>query len=153
MANSSTYYTLFVFDKETGYWIDVFGSYVRSEVVEEGQEYYGQRKKIMKGDGTLVGLLHNYAALGQPLEGLQPNNGAVVIHAKRFPHEGDSHMWTVLCHFNDQFVVWTHNEQDGFCHRGQYFDTLEAAYDAWYDRISDVENRHLEQLAALEAAQ
>ena len=59
----ATYHTLFVFNKDTGHWGDVFGSYVRAEVVEEGQEYYGERKKIMKNDGTLVGLRHNYAAL------------------------------------------------------------------------------------------
>jgi hypothetical protein len=153
MANSSTYYTLFVFNKDTGHWEDVFGSYVRAEVVEESQEYYGERKKIMKNDGTLVGLRHNYAALGQPLSGLQPTNGAVVLHAHPFPHEADGHLWTVMCHFNDQYVVWSHNEQDGGCYQGQYFDTWTAAYDAWFKRYSKLEQRRIDALAALGAAQ
>lgn len=144
---SKTYYTLFVFDKETKEWHDEFGSYSRSEVLDEADCFFGERKRIMKNDGTLVGLRLNYAELGQPLRGLKPTNGAVVIHAQRYPHEADSHLWTVMCRFNDQFVVWSFNKQDGGCYGGQYYSTWTDAYDAWFHRFSDVEKRYLDGLA------
>ena len=134
----SVYYTLFVFNKDTNKWEDVFGAFTRAECIEEGQEYFGQRKKIMRNDGTLVGLRKNYATLGQPVQDLIPDNGSTVLHAEQFPHGGDKHLWTVLCEFNGQFVVWSYNDQDGGCYHGQYYDTWTAAYDAWCTRKNRV---------------
>ena len=57
----SVYYTLFVFDKTAEKWVDVFGATTRKECTEEAQEYFGERKRIMKNDGTHVGLMKNYA--------------------------------------------------------------------------------------------
>ena len=36
-----TFYTLFVFNKDTKKYEDAFGSYSRAEVVEEGREFFG----------------------------------------------------------------------------------------------------------------
>lgn len=122
--SSKPYYTLFVFNKDANEWEDVFGSYVRAECVEEGQEYFGQRKKIMRNDGTHGGLRSNYADLGQPMRGLEPSNGATVLLSERFPHPMDSHLHHVLCYWNDQFVVWSFNKQDGGCYYGAYFSSV-----------------------------
>lgn len=130
----SVYYTLFVFDKETNEWVDVFGSDTRAECAEEGKEYHGLKKRILKSDGTYVGLRRNYAELGQRLHDLKPSNGALVLRAEQYPHEGDKHLWTVLCEWNGEFVVWCHNTQDGGCYHGSYFDSRWRALEAWEER-------------------
>jgi len=135
--SASVYYTLFVFNKDTNKWEDVFGAFTRAECVEEGQEYFGQRKHILKSDGTHAGLMKNYAELGQPLHGLEPSNGATVIAATQFPHEGDKHLWTVLCEWNGQFVVWDHNTQDGGCYYGLYPNSLEQARISYNTRVNN----------------
>ena len=134
-----TYYTLFVFDKETKEWHDEFGSYSRSEVLDEADCFFGERKRIMKNDGTLEGLMRNYVELGQPLRGLKPSNGALVLDSKRYPHADDAHLHTVLCQWNDEFVVWTFNEQDGGCYYGNYCESREAAYTRFWDRTQRVD--------------
>jgi hypothetical protein len=130
----ATYYTLFVFNKETSEWEDVFGAPTRNAIICEGPSYFGERKRIMKNDGTLQGLRRNYVELGQPLHGLEPSNGALVLRAEQFPHEGDKHLWTVLCEWNGEFVVWSHNTQDGGCYHGSYFDSRWRATEAWEER-------------------
>ena len=132
--SSKTYYTLFVFDKETKEWHDEFGSYSRSEVLDEADCFYGERKRIMKNDGTLEGLMRNYVELGQPLRGLKPSNGALVLEAKRYPHPDDAHLYNIMCEFNGEYVVWSFNEKDGGCYHGSYWDSRWRAVEAWKER-------------------
>lgn len=139
----SVYYTLFVFNKDINKWEDVFGAFTRAECVEEGQEYFGQRKKIMKNDGTYVGLRQNYADLGQPLRDLAPSNGALVIEARQFPHPCDDFLWTVRCFWNGQFVVWTYNDEDTGCYHGQYFGSNDLESEiAFESRVDALEENH-----------
>jgi len=135
----SVYYTLFVFDKTADKWVDVFGATTRAECVEEGQEYFGQRKHILKSDGTHVGLMKNYAELGQRVQDLHPHEKDLVIfQATQFPHEGDTHLYHILGHFNGQFLSAVfNNDCKGFYH-SHYFgeDQMEALAD-YRARVGD----------------
>jgi hypothetical protein len=135
----SVYYTLFVFDQYANKWVDVFGATTRAECVEEGQEYFGQRKHILKSDGTHVGLMKNYAELGQRVQDLHPHEKDLVIfQATQFPHEGDTHLYHILGHFNGQFLSAVfNNDCKGFYH-SHYFgeDQMEAQAD-YRARVGD----------------
>lgn len=135
----SVYYTLFVFDKDADKWVDVFGATTRNEVLSEGPSYFGQRKKIMKNDGTHVGLMKNYAELGQRVQDLHPHEKDLVIfQATQFPHEGDHYLYHILGHFNGQWISAVfNNDSKGFYyshyHRQDYMQAL-ADYHA---RVGD----------------
>jgi hypothetical protein len=129
---SSVYYTLFVFDKDANKWVDVFGATTRAECVEEGQEYFGQRKKIMKSDGTLVGLMKNYAELGQRVQDLEPHaKDLVIFQATQFPHEDDHYLYHILGHFKGQWISAVFNNGSKGFYYTHYFgeDQMEAQAD------------------------
>jgi len=48
MEGPRPYYILAVFNKEDGYWEMVFGDYDRKLVKAEAEEFFGQRKKILR---------------------------------------------------------------------------------------------------------
>jgi len=135
----ATYYTLFVFDKTADKWVDVFGATTRKECTEEAQAYFGERKRIMKNDGTHVGLMKNYAELGQRVQDLHPHEKDLVIfQATQFPHEGDTYLYHILAHFNGQFISAVfNNDSKGFCY-SHYFgeDQMEALAD-YRARVGD----------------
>ena len=127
----SSYYTLFVFNKDNNKWEDVFGAYSRAECVEEGQEYFGQRKQIMKNDGTHVGLMKNYAELGQRVQDLHPSEEDLVIfNAVQFPHEGDHYLYHILGHFNGQWISACFNNDCRGFYYSHYFGTCRTEAEA-----------------------
>ena len=119
-----TYYTLFVFNNDTKKYEDVFGSYSRAECVEEGQEYFGQRKHIIKNDGTHVGLMKNYAELGQRVQDLHPSDEDLVIfNAVQFPRSDENHIYSIVGHFNGQWITaMFHLDTRGFYYTHYFGD-------------------------------
>lgn len=135
----SVYYTLFVFDKTANQWCDVFGAATRAECVEEGQEYFGQRKHILKSDGTYVGLMKNYAELGQRVQDLHPHaKDLVIFQATQFPHEDDRHLYHILGHFKDQWVSAVfNNDCKGFYYSHYFQDVFTEAEADYRARVGD----------------
>lgn len=135
----SVYYTLFVFNKDTNKWEDVFGAFTRAECVEEGQAYFGQRKHILKSDGTHVGLMKNYAELGQRVQDLQPHEKDLVIfQATQFPHEGDHYLYHILGHFNGQWISAVfNNDCKGFFYSHYFGEEVMEAQADYRARVGD----------------
>ena len=125
------YYTLFVFNKDTKKYEDVFGSYSRAEVVEEGQEYFGQRKRILKNDGTHVGLMKNYAELGQRVQDLHPSDEDLVIfNAVQFPRRDEGHIYYIIGNFKGQWVTAMFNNDSKGFYCDHYFGTCRTEAEA-----------------------
>tara|TARA_B100000035_G_scaffold274432_1_gene250817 strand:- start:17 stop:619 length:603 start_codon:yes stop_codon:yes gene_type:complete len=129
MANKTenTYYICYAWCEYEERMVDFFGSHSRKECEEECQCLtLGTRHKIVRIDDYFN--MSNVPALGRVIAESKgnkpkPSNGADILAWQQFTkHEGDKHLFYVLAKFNeDQFVVWTFNEQDGGCYYGKYF--------------------------------
>ena len=122
----NTYYICFAWCEHEERMVDFFGSHSRKECEEECQCLtLGTRHKIVRVDDHSD--TRTAVALGRVMaEGKgnkpKPSNGAEVLAWQQFTqHEGDKHLYYVLCKFNGEYAVWSYNEQDGGCYYGRYF--------------------------------
>jgi len=128
--NPNTYYICYAYCEHEERMVDFFGSHSRKECEEECQCLsLGTRHKIVRIDdhsGTPTGVALGKAIAESKGKKPKPSNGAEVLAWQQFKtHEDDKHLYYVLCRFNNQFVVWTFNAQDGGCYYGKYSDACD----------------------------
>ena len=129
MANKTenTYYVCYAWCEYSERMVDFFGSHSRKECeVECSHLMTGTRHKIVRIDDYID--TNKVLELGRVMaeskgDKPKPSNGCEVLAWQQFKmHEGDKHLFYILAKFNeDQYVVWTFNEQDGGCYYGKYF--------------------------------
>ena len=123
----NTYYICYAWCEHEERMVDFFGSHSRKECeVECSHLMTGTRHKIVRIDDYID--TTKVAELGRVMAESKgnkpkPSNGAEVLAWQQITkHEGDKHLFYILAKFNeDQYVVWTFNEQDGGCYYGKYF--------------------------------
>jgi hypothetical protein len=163
--NPNTYYICYAWDEDEKRMVDFFGSRIRKECEEECQCLtLGTRHKIVRVDEEegqqkshhWASNSRNSVELGRVIaeskgKKPKPSNGAEVLAWQQFKtHEGDKHLFYVLCRFNNQFVVWTFNAQDGGCYYGKYSDAcdLDKALEK-FEQLAEP-HRNFKQLTAQE---
>ena len=141
----NTYYICYAWCEYELHMVDFFGSYNRKDCEQELTCLMeGTRAKIVRVDyhsGNTTGVRLGKAIAESKGKKPKPSNGAEVLAWQQFKtHEGDKHLFYVLCRFNNQFVIWTFNEQDGGCYYGKYSDDCDL--DKALDKFEQLAEPH-----------